>query len=335
MTIPKWLHGVLLSGVAVALLSVLLASVDIEIVASVLATVNPLHALGLVSFSLLTWIMLPTWRWRAILSAMGHRVSFWGLARARMGNQPLKVIIPFRGGEAFRALWLRSQAGTPLLSGLASVLFDLFLVALSQAIFLGVGLSLAVGLDGQTLGTSAVVGATTVVAVVVALWFRPLHLLGLAIVQRISPTLATRVEPLVHGFLRFGMRTKLRLLGIALIVEFGESIALWACFRTVGIEVPLFAVFTALPAILGITLLPVTIGGFGTRELAVVWLFAAYADPASLTGAALLFSAVEFVMPALFGLAFLGRFSRELAEVTGGNKPSTPDPEQVAPSARK
>ena len=306
--IPPWLRGSALVTIALAMLGVLLASVDLAEVAELVSSVSLGWLVVLTVLSLSAWAVLPTWRWHAILGQMGHRVSFGRLMVARIGAQPLKIIIPFRGGEAFRALWLRSAVGVPLLRGLASILFDLFLVALSQAVFLGVGIAIL----GESAGVQ-VVPALLLIGLVVTLAARPLHEFGLSVLARFRPAFAARVEPLVHGFLRFPMHTKLRLLGLALLVELGECCSLVACFRLVGVEVPLASVFALLPLVVGATLLPVTIGGFGTRELAIVWLFREWGSKESLTGAALLFATIEFVLPALIGLAFTGRFNREMA----------------------
>jgi uncharacterized protein (TIRG00374 family) len=307
MTVPRWLSGLALVAVAVALVAVLLASVDLSAVVHLVLASSPWGLSALAIGSLLAWAWLPSWRWGAILSEMGHVIPITRLTVARMGAQPLKVIIPFRGGEAFRALWLRSAYQVPFASGLASVLFDLFLVALAQAVFLGIGLGLAQG--GATV---PVVPTLTVVFLVVALAARPIHRFGLAVLRRIRPTFADRVEPLVFGFLRFPMSRKLRLVAIALLVELCECLSLFACFLLVGADVPLAAVFTRIPFIVAATLIPVTIGGFGTRELAVVLLFRDYAPAEVLTGAAILFTFIEFVLPALLGLVATRRFTREL-----------------------
>ncbi len=83
---------------------------------------------------------------------------------------------------------------------------------------------------------------------------------------------------------------------------------MFLCCLVLGVDVPLWAVFVYMPIVMGITLVPVTISGLGTRELAIVVLLAAHATPEQLTGAALLFTAVEFIWPALLGCAVLSPF---------------------------
>jgi hypothetical protein len=50
--------------------------------------------------------------------------------------------------------------------------------------------------------------------------------------------------------------------------------------RSLGIEAPLAAYFAFIPLILLIMLLPITINGLGTSQLAFVWLFQQAAVPA-------------------------------------------------------
>jgi uncharacterized protein (TIRG00374 family) len=78
-------------------------------------------------------------------------------------------------------------------------------------------------------------------------------------------------------------------------------------FYAVGISLPVLAGFTVIPVVVLVGLLPVTIGGMGTRDAAFVVLFASYADPASLVAIGLLYAIFRYWLLALVGIPFMLR----------------------------
>ncbi|MFT5432710.1 MAG: hypothetical protein ACI9OJ_003412, partial [Myxococcota bacterium] len=236
------------------------------------------------------------------------------LAFARFGSQPLKIVIPFKGGEAFRALWLKRREGIEIVSGAASILFDMFLVAIGQLSFLCVGLAM-LGSEPKHL----IIPATLLSLIAAGLTSRRLQHFGLWVAGAISTKLGALVEQLAHGFLRFPLGTKLKLVLFSYLVEFSEIFSMFLCARALGVDLPLGVVLLNMPIVMGITLIPVTISGLGTRELAIITLFAGYASPEALASVALLFTAVEFILPALVGCGFLSPFLGQLAEKSGSD----------------
>ena len=99
----------------------------------------------------------------------------------------------------------------------------------------------------------------------------------------------------------------------SLVVECAELFIMALYFHTIGVPISFGTICTLMPVVVFISLIPVTISGFGTRELAILTLFAGMASAVDLTGAAVLFAGVEVILPALLGctmlVPFLGRLS--------------------------
>ena len=262
---------------------------------------------------------MPTLRWRSTLTAMGYRRPFRVLAFARLGSQPLKLALPVKGGEAFRALYMSRRQAVPLTDAVASILFDMFLVASAQLTFLCVGLLLAEGPITRALLPTA--GLFCLALFLASRWTQNL---ALKVAARIHPKLHQKLEQLAHGFLKFPLTTKLRLFALSLCVEATELASMVLVCATLGLDIPVLTIITYMPAVMFFTLIPITISGLGTRELAIVFLFVGYATQVELTSAALLFTAVEFILPALVGCLFLPPFLARLADKSPKEAASEP-----------
>ncbi|MFT5433221.1 MAG: uncharacterized membrane protein YbhN (UPF0104 family), partial [Myxococcota bacterium] len=119
VTVPRYVRGIALMLVSVGLLTWVLSRVDLAEVGAIFAGADRWLLFAAAAFSLASFAVLPTIRWKMTLRAMGFGPTFKWLAFARFGSQPLKIVIPFKGGEAFRALWLKRREGIEIVSGAA------------------------------------------------------------------------------------------------------------------------------------------------------------------------------------------------------------------------
>ena len=67
-----------------------------------------------------------------------------------------------------------------------------------------------------------------------------------------------------------------------------------------------------LPIIALISIIPITISGFGTREAATIFFFSNYASPENLLSVGILLSLLIVVLPSLVSLLFMKRFYKRL-----------------------
>ena len=311
--LKRVIKGLLLFAVSASLFVYVLSSenVDLPRVWDLMSQANVLLVVVAIVFSTLSFALLPTLRWQRTLSAMGYRISFRRLLFVRFGAQPFKFSIPMKGGEAFRAVYLRRRFGVPMAEALGSILFDMFLVAVAQLTFVCIGVALA-GSDAHHVFLPAA-GVLTIGLVLSSKRFQG----WLVRLTRFGPSwLHDRVKQVVHGFLRFPLSTKCELTAMSFVVEFSEVFSVYLCCLALGFQVPMWAVLTYMPIVMAWTLIlgPVTIRGFGAREAAFLTLLQGLASPEHLTSAVLLFEFVEFILPAALGCFFLSSFVADLGK---------------------
>jgi uncharacterized protein (TIRG00374 family) len=90
------------------------------------------------------------------------------------------------------------------------------------------------------------------------------------------------------------------------------SLVIWICaiiqtillFSALSISVPIFNFMGTLPVAILIGMVPVTLGGMGTRDAAFILLFSSYATSGQLLAGALLFSLFRYWLLAIAGLPF-------------------------------
>ena len=80
----------------------------------------------------------------------------------------------------------------------------------------------------------------------------------------------------------------------------------------VGVQVAWHEVFARVPMAIFAGLLPVTFCGIGTRDAALVWLFADFA-PASTMAVVGMLSALRYLIPGACGITLVGRYLEKSA----------------------
>jgi uncharacterized protein (TIRG00374 family) len=84
-------------------------------------------------------------------------------------------------------------------------------------------------------------------------------------------------------------------------------IQIWLFFQAVGAHPDLARFLCLAPLSIFIGLIPLTFGGFGTRDAALIGLFAPIPEPIMLAAALLVNS--RYLVPALLGWPFFHRFA--------------------------
>ncbi len=232
-------------------------------------------------------------RWRRLLAAMGHRVSYGYAFALLLAGWFISALVPARAGDLARAGLLRRDHDVPVARGLGSIAAERAFDAL--ALVLLAALAGAWALAGRTPAwvwqSAALMAGLAVVAVG-----------GLIAVPRLESWLAGLVAwPLYQKALRFGfdLLRSIRALGrqpAALSIVAVQSVYIWLCDVLLaylllgGLGYPVsapVAAFTAMAADLAVTV-PLTPGAVGQFETAFVGLLALFAVPASQAGLAVL-----------------------------------------------
>ena len=252
-------------AISCALLGLLLWIVDLNALRNAVAEVPLVIILG-ATLAIASTLFPFAWRWQILSRANGVDLKFADALLATTNSYFFnQVLVSTVGGDAYRVLYLtrrQNKLGAALSSVLADRLVGLFgllvLVIIGQPI-------LAWASDSQTVRTMAIVVGFAILVSLVILRLMPLHLLRGR--SRLSEPLLnalellrspTQQQALTHGLL------------LAIVGQLLLCTSVWLLAQGLGLDISWWLVLFGFPPAYFISLIPITIGGWGTREGAMV-----------------------------------------------------------------
>ncbi len=279
----EWLTGLLRLGVGLGLLSFLFRSMDLGTAMELIRSMRPVW-LGFAALLILSIRFVFAWRWRILLADQGLHLSVGSLSRVIFISMFFGSFLPGVFGSdlvrGYRVARTHGRAGvvagTLLVDRLLGV-YALGVVALIAAI------------AGEWAGNSshgmlvplillqvfaALVGATGL-ALVPRL--RRIRLgrdsqVGL-LLRRLLDAVARAIEPAV---LR---KVVIPVMFLSLGVVVLRCLIFFSLYRALGVDPGLAVTFLFVPLVFVAVLVPVSIGGIGVREVALVYFFATVGMP--------------------------------------------------------
>ena len=215
------------------------------------------------------------------------------------------------GSDAVRT-WQATERGVPGAQALASVLMDRVLGIASILIAAVAGFMVY----PELLATRGILLAfvAAIAGCVFALAFVFSSNWDTFVRRALLPRLPQRLQPVLDRVLaalqayQGHHATTLGVLAASLGVQMLRIVQAWCLGMSLGLAVPMSAYFGNIPIVLLVMLLPISINGMGTSQLAFVWLFAR-------GGVA---EAPVFALSALFvALGFVGNLPGALLFLTG------------------
>jgi uncharacterized protein (TIRG00374 family) len=248
------------------------------------------------------------WRWMVgDICPMGTLEA----TRLILAGKALNAFVPSKLGEMSKAYFLKTRSNLALSRGTALVLLEkVFDVAgLCVVLLAGVLLLPQKGL----VETAALLMALSVVAIVICLCLFRISRLPFGRPKRVA-RLSRRLAALLQGWDE--ILTRWRRHKTHLVVIIFLSCVLWLFhllqiylfFLTLHSTISIRVVFAYVPIGIFVGLLPLTIGGMGTRDSALILLFAPYERPAVMAGVGLLCS-LRYWADTLMGLPFFHRYA--------------------------
>ncbi|HSL21577.1 MAG TPA: lysylphosphatidylglycerol synthase transmembrane domain-containing protein [Vicinamibacterales bacterium] len=221
---------------------------------------------------------LMAYRWLVLLQPIdpARRAPLGAVLKIFFVSTFVGTFLPSVGGDAARAYGL-SRHGIAAADAAASVLMDrlmgvwsLLLIALP-----GVALSEAVRRDAGVLTAVAITAAACAAAALVLFSVQAAEVLKRALALLPGGGLRRSAERLLDSVRRYrNHRAVLANVTIgSLAVQAIRVLQSYCIGVALGIPTPLVVYFALIPVILLILLIPVTINGLGTAQLAFVWLF--------------------------------------------------------------
>lgn len=290
-TVSRWPGAILRLGVTVLIFVLIFRSIDLPSVVDVLRGVVP-RLLGLALFFQFLSTALASYRWHLVMRPLGYPMPFLFYLKSyfkgsffnqglptSIGGDAIRVLDVAREGyrkrDAFYGVFVDRVLGLVGLLILNSVANAVEPDLLPWGVFVTINLLVGLGLAGFLLFALARR----------LQWLRrwrlltPLHTAS----ERLSGVLATPRQL----FAQFSLSIAVHLLSLVAIFLIG---------RSVGMEFGLGTFMIIVPPVILLTLIPVSLAGWGVRESAMVGLFTLIgADQAAVLSMSILYGVVLIV----------------------------------------
>ncbi|NKB54776.1 MAG: hypothetical protein GKS00_00405 [Alphaproteobacteria bacterium] len=259
----KCLFVVLKAGVSAALLAWLWSRFDLSAAFARIPDLEiaPVAAAFLV---LLLHGVLSAWRWRTIIRLQDGKLP-WGDALrlffiAMFFNQTLSTTV---GGDAAR-VWMLRADGTKLGTATAGIVLERIAGFLALTPLILTGLMLLPGAGQSALLALLAVSVGLALVILIGERFAKIRWRWLAWVGDAAQT-ARRILLSAEGLL---------VLSQSLLIHLGAGAAVYLLALAANASPGLLVCLALTPPVLLLATFPITFGGWGLREAALMWLFA-------------------------------------------------------------
>lgn len=286
-------------AVSAVLLAVLWWHIDFGAIARAAVAARPAWLIaGVLAVIPLTWGTAVRFQWlsrTAIHAALA--------ARLILAACTLNLVLPSKMGDLAKAWVLERRHGFARSFALSLVVFEK-LLDLAALLVWGVLALLWMRPDDARFLIAAAVLSAALIAL--AALMTPLAS-RLPVPRRLAGPAQSWLE-LVRWFWSDARRAGATL-GLSLVLWAGHLAQLWLFARALG-QVPLVASMAAATLSLLAGLLPFTMAGVGTRDLAIVYFYHDWLSPAQCAALGML-ATLRYLLPAIAGLPFVSDYWRK------------------------
>jgi uncharacterized membrane protein YbhN (UPF0104 family) len=211
-----------------------------------------------------------------------------------MGTHPLASVTPSKAGDLVKAYYIKDKI--PISKTVGSVLTEKALDVFTLLLLCLIGLAFYPRPLMLTIVVIIIIG----IIVFFALSYSEVKL----------PIKKSWKDKLHNMLLSTRALTKDKKKFLVVVID---TFALWFIaiiqtmifFFALGIDVPLLVTMANIPIAIFIGMVPVTLGGMGTRDSAIILLFFNYGDSSELLSVGILFSLFRYWLLSLMGLPFM------------------------------
>ena len=294
--------------VSVSILAVIFLRIDLGAFRAHLAGINPILGAAAVLF-FAPQIAISAYRWRLMVQGYAP-VGLGEASQLILAGNALNILLPSRVGDLSKAYFAARQGKMDLNRGMNVVIFEKYLDLASLGIVALTGVLCVRHWDRPSLValvfSLGLLGIFPILyAVNLERWTRFAFFEKYRILSKIKHFLLE-----AHSYLeeiKKDRRQLASLLGISIFLWFVHLFQFYLIFRALHSQVSIFHIFRLVPLGILIGLIPITIAGMGTRDSALIYLFAPYEDPALMLGVGL-FASLRYLVPGILGLPFLNRY---------------------------
>ena len=290
--------------VSAALLYFAFRGINFAAIQSRLSQIN----VGWVSLAVLATlfqILLGALRWREISASCAAPLGAGQAFRYNMIGMFFNQTLPSTiGGDAMR-LWLVKQTGAGWRAATYSVLVDRAIGLIALAIIVVASLPWSYDLIASPRGRIALL-LIDVAAISAGLGFLLLGHLPWKWLTTFWPTKHVHACSVIANRVLFSASTGPKVAVLSLLIHIMAVVIAWCAVRSIAASAGFEQLFMLIPPIMLITMLPISIAGWGVREATMMVAFG-YAGLAQTDGTvvSLLFGASSFVVGAIGGLVWI------------------------------
>jgi uncharacterized protein (TIRG00374 family) len=312
----KLLAPILTVGILVAIY----LNIDRSLLLQYLSNLHPGYfALALSLF--VPQILISSLRWKTMTS----QICPMGLGQSLqqvMASKALNALVPSKMGEMSKAYFLRVNSDSDLNhAAVPAVIFEKILDMGGLCTLLMLGWLFAPERGKPVwLGAAVAAGSLAVVALLLVV---PLKGLGDKLVSwnarlKWLKQLLAGWDTLLVGW-QNGAGLLRRILGLSVLLWVLHVLQIYLFFPSLNHPVPLAPALAFIPLSILVGLLPITIAGMGTRDAALIVLFAPYAGPALVAGVGL-FCSMRYWVDTLLGVPFLHGYTSRMSQFQAGKQ---------------
>lgn len=296
--------------VSLGLLYLALRGIDFAAIQSRLSQINLLWIVLAVLVTILQ-IFFGALRWREISDLCHAPLSDLRAFRYNMIGSFFNQTLPSSiGGDAVR-LWLVNRSGAGWRAATYSILTDRAVGLIALALIIVASLPWSYGMIGDARGRLALV-FVDFAALSGGLGFLLLGRLHWEWLKHWWPTKHIHACSVIANQVIFSRKSGAKIAALSLSIHVLAVVIAWCCVRAIAASGDFEQLFMLTPPIMLITMMPISIAGWGVREATMMVAFG-YAGLAQTDGTvvSILFGAVYFIVGALGGLVWI--FSAEKA----------------------
>ena len=222
-------------------------------------------------------------RWHSILRSLRLPMPLWTVVQIFYVMAFLNSFVPAGlGGDALR-VWLLRKNVRDIVTAVDSVLIDRIVVVFALLIAAAAAQPLLWPQAGNSLLPLAITGSTVAMIAGISAAIFVVPRLNWPVLGRLMPMLQTVSHDLRLVFL------DAKALLAAIVPAFASNLLLvaaaFALAYGAGIDVGFLTWLVVMPVVLLVSALPISIGGWGTREIAMVYMLGLFAVPPDLAAA--------------------------------------------------
>jgi uncharacterized membrane protein YbhN (UPF0104 family) len=250
-------------------------------------------------------ILLGVLRWREVSVACGAPLTTTTALRFNLIGTFFNQTLPSSiGGDAVR-LWLVARGGAGWRAATYSIFVDRAIGLIALAVVVVASLPWSYQLIGDPQGRAALL-LVDLAALAAGAGFLVLGLLPWPWLKRWWGTHHLHACSLIADRLLFNSRSGPKITVLSLAVHVLTATIGWCAVKSIAAPIGFGEVFQLVPPVVLITMLPISIAGWGVRE-ATMGLAFGYAGLATTEGVnvSLLFGAVSFIVGAFGGLVWI------------------------------